>query len=92
MLSRFELWDSFTSSNKAPRDKYTREREGTWEDVIHYEVFARPAAISISWNRSWQIQYVFDSLGEAIRLFFIQNLVSSEPIRGCKECGSAFIS
>ncbi len=95
-LQTFKAWSLFFSSSQSPGDNSTydknRRHNYSWEKHLQLLSITRPTGITVSYDHNWKVEYIFDSLSSAIRLLFIQNIISREPLKACGECGAPFIS
>jgi hypothetical protein len=84
--NRYEVftgWLNDTDNGKSPlqlRDEYIGQ-------LITYPIY-----LTIDYDRGWRYRWVYKSLFDAIDIMFINNIVeSTEKVKLCRNCNSAFI-
>lgn len=87
----YKVWRNFLSSGASPNGFYPGSNE-TWGKFLARNIQTPPISLGLAFDRGWKIRYDYETLSTALRVLFLQNLISKEPITSCANCGAAFIS
>jgi hypothetical protein len=94
ILDWAENWKIFRNGEFAPDDNNPNAPRTTWRDTLS-GIYAFNVQLSIGYKNSWQIDYEFDSLLDALNIMFVLNVTSeNQQVRLCKRegCRKAFLA